>query len=90
MHSISLWDAILLLFYSAKKGIKWSRDDFSLMGPFFLSLFMCAIKIEGDYENRAEHKDIENREPNKMRLQVNKAELAVYVYLAEAPNIRGP
>jgi hypothetical protein len=51
---------------------------------------MCAMETEEDYENRAKYRDVENRESNKMGLQVNRVELAVYVYLVEAPNIRGP
>jgi hypothetical protein len=54
----------------------WLQYD----GGFFLSLFMCVMKTEGDCENRAEHRDVENQEHqiNKMGLQVNRAQLAVY------------
>jgi hypothetical protein len=89
MHSISLWDVVLLFFIRLKRGSSghvWLQFD----GALFLSLFMCAMETEEDYENRAKYRDVENRESNKMGLQVNRVELAVYVYLVGAPNIRGP
>jgi hypothetical protein len=45
---------------------------------------MCAMETEGDCKNRAELRDVENLEPNKMGLKVNRGEIAIYVYLPGA------
>jgi hypothetical protein len=89
MHSISLWDVVLLFFIRLKRGSSgnvWLQFDGALF-PFF---FICAMETGEEYKNRAKYRDVENRESNKMGLQVNRVELAVYVYLVGAPNIRGP